>query len=803
MNIFTDSKLFSANKFTPPGFPDKFTVWDTHSGGNQGILQKLWTLITIVVIRNVMHLLDLEHRLTGSGDNQVLFVRLLKGPQLLGMINLIKNRLRDAFESIGLALKLEETWTSKDLVCYQRKYYYKGILIPGGIKISARAFSGTGDINAGLNAIVTTAINGGVSLTDQHSDPIIGPSFAYVEIFANLLYHQEWNKVVPKQANPLIILSMLSSDFGFLPFVQLTGFLYAGHQDTLSESLALLKNIWKNHPEYRPLITGTVQFKIGGKDLDSKLQLILDPTALNIDRPKLPEAVIRDKVENYLMSPPNVVNIQLRNMFNACQKEDQIKLAIELLKIKPLNTALLHSLFECSHIGSLLGTLSRFNKISSLVRLVGLNKVGDEQSSFSLKVKQLDIRNLKYFFKRISPKNHYRLEFIQEVVSFDPGYYINYCAQNSLHPDCTFSTRLFLIAASYGLGMDFITGPYTPPPTEQLVYHDQGVPKNTESSLIVNPSYNIPDTLIQLEQRRGAYCIYIGSRTADPVRSIKLTTLDGIEAGTAIKTLLKILAWMKSTNSDKNLQDFIMTQLGVRMEGLEDLIPALVPGTAGGCIEHRFGSPGTVMWAYSNSTTIISTWYQITSNRATLLQRGEEDRFVFFQQAYHHIYSALRFCKPYNYRFGVTIRMDHCSYVIPSSQFIAPPLYLPGQHTLIGGLVLDNERKASLRAEADHFTNIMSNSVLKKGTGEEILSAVLGYEVAHNIILYSMGLENINMEEHRLKQSQTTINLTLLRKVPLKKVLASIGLHLAVEGYFGKPITLPRLIRKINEHNGI
>jgi len=479
MNIFTDSKLFSANKFTPPGFPGRFTIWDTHSGGNQGILQKLWTLITIVVIRNVMHILDLEHRLTGSGDNQVLFVRLLKGPQLSNMINLIKKRLRDAFESIGLALKLEETWTSKDLVCYQRKYYYKGILIPGGIKISARAFSGTGDINAGLNAVVTTAINGGVSLTDQHSDPIIGPSFAYVEIFANLLYHQDWNKIVPKQANPLVILSMLSSDFGFLPFVQLTGFLYAGHQDTLSESLALLKSIWERHPEYRSVIAGTIQFKIGGKDLDSKLQLILDPTALNIDRPKLPEAVIRDKVEHYLMSPPNVNNVQLKNMFNACQKEDQVKLAVELLKIRPLNTALLHSLFECSHIGSLLGTLSRFNKISSLVRLVGLNKVGDEESSFSVKVKQLDIRNLRYFFKRITPKNHHHLEFIKELVSFDPRYYVNYCLNNSLHIDCTFSARIFLIAASYGLGLDFITGPYTPPPSEQLIYHDKGIPDNT------------------------------------------------------------------------------------------------------------------------------------------------------------------------------------------------------------------------------------------------------------------------------------------------------------------------------------
>lgn len=78
---------------------------------------------------------------------------------------------------------------------------------------------------------------------------------------------------------------------------------------------------------------------------------------------------------------------------------------------------------------------------------------------------------------------------------------------------------------------------------------------------------------------------------------------------------------MKSTSSNENLLNFIILQLGVRMEGLEDLIPALVPGTAGSCIDHRFGSPGTVMWAFSNSTTIISTWYQITSNSYSIAER--------------------------------------------------------------------------------------------------------------------------------------------------------------------------------------
>lgn len=130
--------------------------------------------------------------------------------------------------------------------------------------------------------------------------------------------------------------------------------------------------------------------------------------------------------------------------------------------------------------------------------------------------------------------------------------------------------------------------------------------------------------------------------------------------------------------------------------------------------------------------------------------------------------------------------------MIPSSRFTSPPLYLPGQNILLSGLVLDAERKESLKTEAQHFTDVMKNSILHRGTRKEIICAVIGYEVSHNIILYSMGLENINQEEHRVRHNQTSINLTLLRKVPLRDVLASISIHLAVEGYFGKPVVVTR-----------
>ncbi|KAI4485715.1 hypothetical protein M0802_012576, partial [Mischocyttarus mexicanus] len=595
-NIFTNSVLISANKFTPPGFPNTFTQWDMHAGGNQGILQKLWTLITILVIRRVMFIMDFDHCLTGSGDNQVLFVRLFKNEKTPEIIKLIKTNLRIAFDKVGLALKLEETWHSSHITCYQRTYYLKGVKIPGGIKASNRAFAGSGDINSGINAIVTTAINGGTSLAEQQSDPLLGTGFALLEILLTLLRDIHFRAVVPLNKERLVLLTLLSSDFGYLPMQLLPNFLYAGHQDTL-------------------MIAGAVRFSRGSLDQQSMLQLVLEPSSLNISRPKLPEGLVRSRVEEFLLESKSIRSHQLKKMFTS-------------------------------------------------LRPVGLNRVGTEEVCFSKQVRDLDIKNLKYFFTRIRLIEISANHFIEEVVRLCAHEHYEFCRKHQMRWHCVFALRLFLISYTYKLPNELITGPYTLLPGEQLVFEDNPSYITKDSDLLITPSYNTPHTLQELESSRGCHSLYV-----------KRTALEGAEAGTAIRTPLKTLAWIKSTDSSSHVGDFIAKALSMRVEGLGDTIHDPVPGTSGGNINQRFCTPGTVMWAFTNSTTPISTWYQITSNKAIALQRGEEDRFIFFQQLFHHIYSALRICKPYNHRLVATVRLDHRSYLIPEAKYQASSLF--------------------------------------------------------------------------------------------------------------------------------
>lgn len=130
---------------------------------------------------------------------------------------------------------------------------------------------------------------------------------------------------------------------------------------------------------------------------------------------------------------------------------------------------------------------------------------------------------------------------------------------------------MFLISHTYDLNDEYITGPYTPPPSEQLIFSDDNQHKTSHSDLIITPSFNTPLHLEELESKRGCYSLHIESRTADPVKTIKLTVLEGVEVGKAVRTLLKLLAWIKSTENDTTVSDFIKDQLSCRMEGLDKI----------------------------------------------------------------------------------------------------------------------------------------------------------------------------------------------------------------------------------------
>lgn len=103
---------------------------------------------------------------------------------------------------------------------------------------------------------------------------------------------------------------------------------------------------------------------------------------------------------------------------------------------------------------------------------------------------------------------------------------------------------------------------------------------------------------------------------------------------------------MKPLSGDPKLIQELEKQIGQRVPGLDPIIPYLSMGTLFGTFVHRYVAPGESMGAYQPSRSLVPTWYRISSNRATMFQKGGADYYLFFQQLYQLLYSLLRVGKP-------------------------------------------------------------------------------------------------------------------------------------------------------------
>lgn len=71
--------------------------------------------------------------------------------------------------------------------------------------------------------------------------------------------------------------------------------------------------------------------------------MVLEPSQINVRRPRLAEALIRTKVEDYLKDPVNTRNKQLWQPFSQLDPIIQQQFLQVLLTIRPINLSLLNT----------------------------------------------------------------------------------------------------------------------------------------------------------------------------------------------------------------------------------------------------------------------------------------------------------------------------------------------------------------------------------------------------------------------------------------------------------------------------
>lgn len=99
----------------------------------EGLRQKGWTLATIMIILLASWRCGTSASLLGQGDNQVILLRIPpaaflkeRGMDTDAYISYYLSHLESLCTQAGIVIKLEETWHSRHLFEYSRKYHYKG-----------------------------------------------------------------------------------------------------------------------------------------------------------------------------------------------------------------------------------------------------------------------------------------------------------------------------------------------------------------------------------------------------------------------------------------------------------------------------------------------------------------------------------------------------------------------------------------------------------------------------------------------------------------------------------------------------
>ncbi|APG78806.1 RNA-dependent RNA polymerase [Hubei rhabdo-like virus 5] len=775
--IFLESWITGANKFIHWDISNIFCNWENHLGGNQGIFQKLWTLITFIYLDLVLSNSSYQFHIIGSGDNQNIFVRFKKGMGLKDDIVNLREQLSEGFSKLGLTLKKEETWYSSSLFAYQRKFYYKGQQCENGIKQVIRGYSGGSDVACGMSDLVMTAMNAGMNISETTCSPLVGPVFSYLEALSILSLYPPDKKGFFQNEYNLLLCTFLTTDFGYLPFMQLTGFLFSGHKDTLTDSFALVKRIWNTNPELQSIIAVFMQWRRCSDSVSAFSSLVENPLALYLDTPPSYLSIIRSRVEDYLQNPLNVKNIYIQSLIKASTGQHKQEFINHLTPIRPINTSLLNMLLETSHIGQVAGMVNRFNRITSLVSTVNMNRVEEGNSSFQDIIVNQDSIYINHLARRINVRRQAQTTWWETIVFPYIEEYTAFCTQHQYHLDCSFSVRLFLTSFTHHVYPETVSGPYTPSPIEQTNVSLNIDPRLIDRSIILSPAYNIPDNSWLTNSTRGPFGLLIGSKTENPVKTIRLSSISGVELGKSIRELLKLYAWLKDVTDDERLLKLVQEQLGIKAPVIRESIDLIVGGTSGGTFEHRFEALGIVTGAFLSSASLQSTWIRLSTNKASTLQRGEEDRYIFFQAIFQHVIAGTRFCNLNPEQWMISIPLDHCSYLVPKTKFTYTDYveYTPEQ--LIKEFQLSSSILESIREELQHTLAIRQLFVTNHGTPAQLLASYIGFTFASLLKTHVLGKTEVADRTGRGLAPQSTYNISILRKISLTDILLSCCLH--------------------------
>ncbi|KAL1454587.1 hypothetical protein WDU94_010807 [Cyamophila willieti] len=356
-------------------------VWRGHLGGIEGLRQKGWTIVTVVLLKYIAELNNIRCQIMGQGDNQVLVLSYpIDHPVSLRQRHSTFLKHLDLYLSyFGPPLKLEETWSSSNFFAYGKVAIFEGVPLSMSLKKICRSNRLTNEGIQSLGATLSSIAANSAAATSSDLDPVIPFIIGRLETIGAfhlhitnpfysrypLFYHQGTSNIripengVSKTVTPristydahvinsvgvthLALLSLLPSILGGYPTLQLHDLLNHGHPDLLNQDIT--SAIWglKTLYHYLPVTLDYFKNAIANmlrptfNDSANYEMLCEDPLSINLLSPSTGSEKLKRMSFNNLCNCPNVVNQTFVTFLNLAQKQ-QKPLSDILCTMKPCN----------------------------------------------------------------------------------------------------------------------------------------------------------------------------------------------------------------------------------------------------------------------------------------------------------------------------------------------------------------------------------------------------------------------------------------------------------------------------------
>lgn len=655
-SMFTDSVLYLADGTVTPINKQGYwinspAVWRNHLGGIEGLRQKGWTIFTVVILKYVAELLDVECQLMGQGDNQVLILTYVTEStrELKQLHSNFLQKLSEFLSYIGPPLKVEETWSSSHFFIYGKYPVYQGVPMSLSLKKICRAMRLTNDKLQNLESTCSSITANASAATASDHDPIIPYILGSFETLGAIDLHMSRpfflknpiqvkiidKFLIPSLGKPLPVLINLDSYsrqmingqsvsflvsiatlpciLGGLPSLQLTDLVNHGFPDPLSLGLWGLKFLYSQLPEKHFLKDAILRMSSPLISPERNNEMICeDPTSINILRCSSASEKVKRLVFEFISQDLPIKNEAFKE-FMQYAKKGQSALSDLLVTMLPFNPRVANSVLSSTISGRALQIVSKVNKTGTLIGMMkkhreSWNRVWDNTHSDDY---DFDIEGRPKFFNFQQQFGKFEDNYLKSVI------YQAYQPRDPTYPNMDYCSTQYaqsLRTTSWRLP---VTGVTVAVPQEMLSFHDY-TGKGCESEDHPNPEmgyFRLMSTLpIDYYNKRdlspsniplGPFTPFFGTSTQNKIKyeggelkAVAPALLQGI------LDLLCLIGW--GTEKHSNFSELIRAIFG-SMTDLDSSLCIPATSTISGTVEHRWQDKRT-----SHSST-ISVLYHLPS----------------------------------------------------------------------------------------------------------------------------------------------------------------------------------------------